>query len=81
MNVSDIIFEMELAGVDEADIAEIVTLYKDRVVSRELLDEELLMRGYSKIFTLEYEDSDDYYEDSYYEVEKFPSKKSFIDEN
>lgn len=82
MNISDVVFEMELSGVDAADIADIVELYNGKVIHNESIDEELLNRGYSKIFTVDYDSYDDYdsWEDSEYSsIEKFPYKKQYSD--
>ena len=54
MNVSDIVFEMELAGVDTADIASIVALCESKGFNSDFIDEELLKRGYPKIFNIDY---------------------------
>lgn len=76
MNVSDIMFEMELGGVDSADIAEIVELYKNKVLDKDSIDEELLKRGYSRIFTVDYDEYDEYndWDDDNNYMEKFPNK-------
>ncbi len=82
MKVSDIVLEMELGGVDAADIADIVTICKDKGFTTEILDEELLNRGYEKIFTVNYDDYDDYDEwqdDEYMSVEKFSHKQQYSD--
>jgi hypothetical protein len=81
MNVSDIIFEMELGGVDAADIADIVELYKSKALNSEMLDEELVKRGYSRIFTVDYDSYDEYdsWDDELSSVEKFPHKHQFRD--
>jgi hypothetical protein len=82
MNVSDVVFEMELSGVDSADIADIVKLYGGRVISSELIDEELLNRGYPKIFTIDYDSYDEYgvwEDDEYNSTEKFPHKHLYED--
>jgi hypothetical protein len=80
MKVSDIVLEMELGGVDEADIAEIVTLCESKGFNSEMIDEELLKRGYDKIFTIDYEMYDEYgawEDDDYATVEKFPHKQHY----
>ena len=82
MKVSDVILEMELGGVDEADIAEIVTLCESKGFGNELLDEELQKRGYGKLFTVDYDEFDDYGDwddDEYASVEKFPHKPHYRD--
>lgn len=82
MNVSDITLEMELNGVDEAVIAEIVKLCEDKGFNSELIDDELQKRGYEKIFTVDYDaydEYDDWEDDGYASVEKFPHKRSYID--
>jgi len=82
MKVSDIILEMELGGVDAADIADIVTLCESKGLNSEMIDDELLKRGYDKIFTVDYDAYDDYDEwedDDYASVEKFSHKQHFVD--
>ncbi len=78
MNVSDVVFEMEINGVDVADIADIVQLCEDKGFNSDFIDEELLKRGYSKIFTIDYDSYDDY--DNWEEdcsIEKFPYKNEY----
>ncbi len=82
MQISEIKLEMELNGVDAADIAEIIEQCKAKGLSNELLDEALVLRGYEKIFSVNYDDYDDWDEwgeDEYSSVEKFPYKKSYSD--
>ena len=74
MNVSDVVFEMELGGVDTADIASIVDLCQSRGFNSDFIDQELLKRGYPKIFTVDY-----YEDDEYYSIEKFPYKHQYRD--
>ena len=81
MKISDVKLEMELAGVDSADMAEIVGLCKGKVLNSEMIDEELVKRGYSKIFTVDYDDYDDWQDDDdeYASVERFPHRQNFRD--
>lgn len=82
MNISDVMFEMELAGVDEADIADIVKLYDGKVLNENLIDEELSKRGYPKIFNIDYDTYDEYDDwdsDEYSSEEKIPHKFKFED--
>lgn len=82
MKVSDIILEMELGGVDAADIADIVSLCESKGLNSEMIDDELLRRGYDKIFTVDYDaydEYDDWEDDDYASVEKFSHKQHFID--
>ena len=81
MNVSDMIFEMELGGVDAADIADIVKLYEGKVFNSDMIDNELVKRGYPKIFTIDYDAYDEYddWDDNYSSVEKFPYKHQYKD--
>lgn len=83
MDISNVRLEMELGGVDSADIAEIVELCKSKNLSTEGLDEELMKRGYEKIFTVDYDAYDDYDDweddDNYMPVEKFPHKHHYSD--
>ena len=80
MNVSDVVFEMELGGVDTADIADIVKLCNSKGFNSDLIDEELLKRGYPKIFTIDYDAYDEYNswdEDEYSSIEKFQHKQQY----
>ncbi len=82
MNISDMVFDMELAGVDAAHIADIVELCKSKSFNSEMLDEELIKLGYPKIFTIEYDDYDEYSnfdDEDYYSTEKFSHKRHFKD--
>lgn len=79
MNVSDAVFEMELAGVDTADIASIVALCESKGFDSDFMDEELFKRGYPKIFTIDYDQYDDFKDDEYISIEKFPHKNHLID--
>jgi outer membrane protein assembly factor BamA len=79
MKVSDIRLEMELANVDEADIAEIIKLHQSKALTLEMIDEELQKRGYSAVFSVDYDaysEYDDYddWDDEYASIEKFPHK-------
>lgn len=78
MNVSDVVFEMELNGVDAADIADIVQLCNNKGFNSDFIDGELLKRGYTKIFTIDYDAYDDYddWEDNS-PIEKFPYKQEY----
>jgi len=78
MNISDVVFEMELNGVDAGDIDSIVELCRDKGFNSELMDEELIKRGYPKIFSINYEEYDDF-DDDYFTVEKFPNKNLYRD--
>lgn len=77
MRVSDVIFEMELGGVDAADIDSIVELCKENGFDSDFIDEELLKRGYPRIFS--YEDYDDFDDGGYFSVEKFAHKNQYRD--
>lgn len=82
MNISDVVFELQLSGVDEADIADIVELYNGKVVSSEIIDEELSSRGYPKIFFLDYDSYDEYdnwEDDEHSSIERFPYKQKYSD--
>jgi len=79
MKISDLEFEMELAGVDRADIADILKLYANKDINTNLIDDELSKRGYPRVFDIDYDsyESDDDWEDDYYTIEKFPHKNRF----
>ncbi len=70
MTLSDIIFEMELGGVDNEHVSVIVNKYKEKPMMVTEIDDLLSEMGYSPVFTVDYDAYDDYasYEDSaYYE--------------
>ncbi|MDA3945394.1 MAG: hypothetical protein PF439_01780 [Helicobacteraceae bacterium] len=73
--------EMEIGGVDSADIAAIVELCNSKGLNSEMIDDELVVRGYEKIFTIDYDAYDDYdnWDDSYSPIEKFPYKQQYSD--
>lgn len=79
MNISDVIFEMELSGVDAHDIESIVELCKDNGFDSDFIDEELLKRGYPRVFNVDYEEYDDFDDEGYFAVEKFPHKNQYRD--
>jgi len=82
MKLSDIILEMELNGVDAVDIADIVALCKSKGLDSDAIDTELVMRGYEKIFTVDYQaydEYDDWEDDEYASVEKFSHKQHYMD--
>lgn len=81
MQISDLTLEMELAGVDSADMTEIVELCKSKGFNSETIDEELIKRGYEKIFTVDYDQYDDWQDDDdeYASVERFPHRQNFRD--
>ncbi len=63
MTLSDIIFEMELGGVDNGDISAIVNMYKEQELPLLAIDEILIKKGYPPILTVgqdDYDDFDDY---------------------
>lgn len=80
MQISDVRLGMELAGVDSADMADIVVLCKkNKNFNGEMIDDELVNRGYSKIFTVD--DYDDWQDDDdeYESIERFPHRQNFSD--
>ncbi|MCJ7766616.1 MAG: hypothetical protein MUP09_11865 [Thiovulaceae bacterium] len=81
MQISDVRLEMEMGGVDSADIAEIVELCNSRGMNSEMIDDELIKRGYEKIFTVDYDAYDNYDDweddDGYAPVQKFPHKQQY----
>ena len=79
MKISDVRLEMELDGVDEADIAEIVTMYDSQKLTDEMLDDELLKRGYERLFTTDYDEYDEWNDDDCFSIEKFPYKHHYRD--
>lgn len=79
MNISDVVFEMELSGVDASDIDSIVELCRDKGFNSEFMDEELVKRGYPKIFSVNYDEYDDFDDDDYFAVEKFPNRNQYMD--
>ncbi len=82
MKISDAILEMELGGVEADDIAAIVELCGSKGLNVEVIDEELLKRGYEKIFTVDYDAYDEYdgwEDDEFASIEKFPHKPYYRD--
>ncbi len=79
MKVSDIVLEMELGGVDSADMADIIELCESKGFNSEMIDDELLKRGYDKIFTVDYDEYDEWGDDDYATVEKFPYRQDYRD--
>jgi hypothetical protein len=77
MKISDIRLELELGGVDEADIAEIIALCESKGMHLEAIDDELLKRGYDKVFDVDYENYDDWDDDAFASVEPFPHKPNY----
>jgi hypothetical protein len=81
MTVSDIELEMKFNGVDEADIASIFTVCKTKGYGLATLDEELEKRGYDKIFTVDYDDDNEWGDDDDFSpIEPFPHKHRFDDD-
>lgn len=76
MTLSDIIFEMELGGVDNEDISVIVNSYKEQVMTPAQIDEQLLNKGYAPIFTVNYDDYDEIDDDYMYE-KSHPSRQEW----
>ena len=82
MKISDIILEMELNGVDERHIVDIIKHCQTKGFYNELIDHELTKRDYEKIFTIDYDaydEYDDWDDEGFSSIEKFPHKKSYID--
>jgi hypothetical protein len=81
MKISDLEFEMELGGVDKADIADILKLYSNKTVNTDMIDDELSRRGYPKIFSVDYdsyeEEEEEDWDDDFFSVEKFPHKHRY----
>ena len=66
MTIADIEFEMNINDVREKDILEIIEICNKSGFSLESIDDELQNRGYSKIFTVDYDNvSDDVYDDEW----------------
>lgn len=78
MKISDIKLEMELYGVDQEDIVEILEICKPKGYDTEAIDDELEKKGYERIFSIDYDDEDDF-DDEYPSVQKFSHKKNYID--
>lgn len=69
MNLA-IIYELRAADVKEEDIELIMSRVKNRL-SEENIDKELVKLGYPKIFTVDYNDYDNYdYSDNYSQQNK-----------
>lgn len=76
MKISDYILEMELNGVDSATIAEIIELCKDKGFNKDDIDDELVRRGYDRVFIVNDDDYDDWdNDDDFMPIQKFPHKR------
>ncbi|MEJ2467632.1 MAG: hypothetical protein P8Y51_00930 [Campylobacterales bacterium] len=80
MTISDIELEMQLNGVDEADLASILAACTTKGYAPETLDDELEKRGYERIFTFDFDDDDWDEDDDFEPIERFPYKHRFDDE-
>jgi len=82
MTISDIELEMKFNGVNEADIASILAACKTKGYGHDALDTELEKRGYERIFTVNYDDEDEWDDDDddFAPVERFPHKHRFDDD-
>jgi len=83
MTISDIELEMKLNGVSAADIAAILKVCKTKGYGTATLDDELEKKGYDKIFTVNYDDNDDEWDDDddgFAPIERFPYKHRFDDD-
>jgi len=82
MTISDIELEMKYNGVEKADIASILAACKTKGYSPETLDEELKKHGYEGIFSVDYDDEDNEWEedDDFAPIERFSRKNRFDDE-
>ncbi|MFT7824228.1 MAG: hypothetical protein ABXS92_05645 [Sulfurimonas sp.] len=65
MTIEEIRFEMQINEVSKEDIEKIIEECTHSGFSPEHIDEELLKRGYQKIFTIDYEALDTYNEDAW----------------
>jgi hypothetical protein len=81
MKISDLEFEMELAGVDKADIADILKPYTNKNINTNLIDDALEKLGYPRVLEIAFSEYDDEEEDewgdSFMNVEKFPHKHRY----
>ncbi len=60
MTISDIKFDMDINNVSEKDISEIIEICNKTGFSLETIDDELQKRGYKRIFTVDYDDNDEW---------------------
>ena len=60
MTISDIEFDMDINNVSEKDISEIIEICNKSGFSLENIDDELQKRGYKRIFTVDYDDNDEW---------------------
>ena len=81
MNLVDIKMEMQLGGVADKDIKAILDLCKTEGYSSEFMDNELIKRGYDRIFTINYDDYNDFddWDNEFSAIEPFPHKKRYKD--
>jgi hypothetical protein len=71
--VESIIYELRYNDVKEEDIKTIIERVKNRV-SEENIDRELVKLGYPKIFTIDYDDYDNYGDDYDFEDDDYDYK-------
>lgn len=80
MTISEIELEMKINGVDAEDIAAVIAACKTKGFSTENIDEELMKRGYDKIFSVNYDDDDEWGDDEFATIEKFPHRQRYTDD-
>jgi len=77
MEISDISLEMEFNGVSAEDISAILDVCRTQGFESNILDTELQKRGYEALFSVDYDSYDEWEDDEYASVEKFPIKEQF----
>lgn len=80
MTISEIELEMRINGVSEEDVAAIIAACKSKGFNSGIIDDELLSRGYDKIFSIDYDDEESDWEEDFASIEKFPHKQRYADD-
>lgn len=75
MTLKDLEFILELNGVVENDIGDILIFCKKNGISKDLVDAELEKLGYEKLPDSDFDDDDDDDDEIYGHVEKFKNKR------
>lgn len=78
MTFKDLEFVLELNGVMRKDVDYILNFSKKNGLNKEQIDNELEKLGYERI--LENEIEDDYDDDEYGHIQKFPNRHKFCED-
>ena len=62
MTANEAILEMRYSGIPEEDIEDIIEICKTRGLKPQIIDQELEKRGLEKVFELEYDASESWFD-------------------